>query len=436
MEELTKMDLLETGINNILMISLHGYVAAEPELGKPDTGGQVVFVLELAKRFSRLGRRVDLITRRFEDQPEFDEVNDNLRVWRIPFGGKAFIRKEDMHDHIGDFVTNMLSAIRNSSSRYDIVYSHYWDAGTAGQKIAEELEIPHIHTPHSLGWWKRHSMGTDMSTEEMEAAYRFEERIRKEFLIYQMCDHVIATTEPQAELLKEHYDLLENRTTVVPPGMDEDRFSPVRQADIQALRQKYDLQEHDVLTLGRMAHNKGYDLLVRALPTLFELVPTARLVAAIGGEGSAQDEAGIAEIKKLADELGVADKIVWVQYVADEDLADYYRMAAVFSMSSRYEPFGMVAIEAMACGTPAVITVHGGLFELVNFGKQALYADPTRPVEFGTMLAFPMLYPDLAHQLSVEGARFARRNFGWTGIAKRSLAIFNSVAQRSSGEVV
>lgn len=430
------MDLLDIGVNNILMISLHGYVAAEPELGKPDTGGQVVYVLELAKRFSRLGRRVDLVTRRFEAQPEVDEMNNNLRVWRIPFGGKEFIRKEDMHDHMGDFVTNLLSAIRASSARYDIVYTHYWDAGWAGQKIAEELEIPHIHTPHSLGAWKQETMGTDMSAAEMETVYRFEERIRKEFLVYQMCDHVIATTEPQAELLKEQYDLLANRVTVVPPGMDEERFSPVRQADIQAIRQKHGLRAHDVLTLGRMAHNKGYDLLIRALPTLFELVPTARLIAAVGGEDSAQDNAGVARLQELAAELGVADRIEWVQYVADDELADYYRATAVFSMSSRYEPFGMVAIEAMACGTPAVITVHGGLYELVNFGKQALYADPTRPLEYGTMLAFPMLYPDLAHQLSVEGARFARRNFGWTGIAKKSLAIFQSVAQRSSGEIV
>ncbi len=430
------MDLLDIGVNNILMISLHGYVAAEPELGKPDTGGQVVYVLELAKRFSRLGRRVDLVTRRFEAQPEVDEMNNNLRVWRIPFGGKEFIRKEDMHDHMGDFVTNLLSAIRASSARYDIVYTHYWDAGWAGQKIAEELEIPHIHTPHSLGAWKQETMGTDMSAAEMETVYRFEERIRKEFLVYQMCDHVIATTEPQAELLKEQYDLLANRVTVVPPGMDEERFSPVRQADIQAIRQKHGLRAHDVLTLGRMAHNKGYDLLIRALPTLFELVPTARLIAAVGGEDSAQDNAGVARLQELAAELDVADRVEWVQYVADDELADYYRATAVFSMSSRYEPFGMVAIEAMACGTPAVITVHGGLYELVNFGKQALYADPTRPLEYGTMLAFPMLYPDLAHQLSVEGARFARRNFGWTGIAKKSLAIFQSVAQRSSGEIV
>ncbi len=94
-------------------------------------------------------------------------------------------------------------------------------------------------------------------------------------------------------------------------------------------------------------------------------------------------------------------------------------------MPSRYEPFGMVAIEAMACGTPSVITNHGGLFELINFGTHALYADPHRDKEFGALLALPMLYPQLNNELSVAGARFARRNFGWTGIAKKILEIFN-----------
>ena len=415
--------------NYILMLSLHGYVAAEPELGKPDTGGQVVYVLELAKRFSRLGQRVDLVTRRFEGQPEFDEVNDNFRVWRIPFGGPNFIRKEDMHDYLGDFVTNFLSAARTRGMQYDIAYSHYWDAGWAGQKIAEELGIPHVHTPHSIGWWKQHTMAADMDPAEMEATYRFKERIRTEFLVYQTCSRVVATTEPQTEILQQHYDVLDRHISVVPPGMDEDRFSPVRQEDRNALRQKYGLREHDVLALGRMAHNKGYDLLIKALPALIELVPDARLIAAIGGEDSDQDDAGVAELKILAEELGVADSIQWEQYVADDELADYYRAAAVFALPSRYEPFGMVAIEAMACGTPTVITVHGGLLEEIKFGHHALYADPFRPLEFGAMLAIPMLHSNLAHEFSVEGARFSRRCFGWTGIAKRILAIFDEMHQ-------
>jgi mannosylfructose-phosphate synthase len=409
------------------MLSLHGYVAAEPELGKPDTGGQVVYVLELAKRFSRLGYRVDLVTRHFEDQPEFDEVNEGFRVWRIPFGGKKFIRKEDMHDYLGDFVTNCLAAIRNRGRQYGVVYSHYWDAGWAGQKIAEELSIPHVHTPHSLGWWKKQTMGVDMSAAEMERKYRFEERIHTEFLVYRNCDHVIATTEPQTHHLQEQYDVLERHITVIPPGMDENRFSPVRREELEDLQQQYDLSGHDVFTVGRMAANKGYDLLLQAMPTLQHLVPDARLIAGIGSEDSKRDEAGVAELKALAQELGIADKIVWISYVPDEDLVNYYRAAGVFALCSRYEPFGMTAIEAMACGTSTVVTVHGGLFELIDFGNQALFADPNRPVEFGAMLALPMLYPNLAHELSVEGSRFARRNFGWTGIARRILAVFDRV---------
>ena len=413
---------MQNQLNSILMISSHGYVGAEPELGKPDTGGQVVYVLELAKRFSRLGYRVDLVTRRFEDQPEFDDINENCRVWRIPFGGKKFIRKEDMHDYLGDFVTNFLSAVRSRGAQYDVVYSHYWDAGWAGQKIAEELQIPHVHTPHSLGAWKQENMGTDLDEQQMD--YRFEERIHKEFLVYQTCDHIIATTEPQYELLQEQYDVLERHITVIPPGMDENRFIPVRQKEREQLQEKYKMQAKDIFVVGRMAANKGYDLLIQAMPTVFKLVPEARLVAAIGGEGSKQDKAGVADLKKLAKELSIDKRIQWVSYIPDEDLAGYYQAGAVFALSSRYEPFGMTAIEAMACGTPTVVTVNGGLFDLIDFGNQALFANPERPVEFGTMLAFPLLYPTLAHELSVEGARFARRNFGWTGIARRIIAVF------------
>jgi len=372
------------------------------------------------------------VTRGFEDQPEFDIVNENFKVWRIPFGGNDFIRKEDMHDHLGKFVTNFLSKSRSISSSYDIVYSHYWDAGWAGQKIAEEFNIPHIHTPHSLGWWKKQNMGKQMDEKQMEKTYRFVERIEKEFFVFQMCNHVIATTEPQHALLTEHYDVLPRRISIIPPGMDENRYSPVRLEDKRKLQKKYGFNSHDVLAVGRMAKNKGHDLLIKAMPTLLKIVPDARLIAAIGSDDSKRDQKGIEELKKMAEELNIQDKIVWRPYIPDEELGDYYRSAAVFALSSRYEPFGMVAIEAMACGTPSVITVHGGLKDLIDFGNQALFADPFRPEEYGAMLAMPMLYNELALEISVEGARFARRMFGWTGIAKKILAIFSSFVNVNS----
>lgn len=415
--------------DSILLLLLHGHEAAEPGRSSPNTDDQVLYVMELAKRFSRLGYKIDLVTRQFKNQPEFDEINQSLRVWRIPFGDKKSILRENMHDYIGDFVTNCLAAIRSRGRQYGIVYSHFWDAGWAGQKIAEELNLPHVHTPHSLGWWEKHHLTSNGMTEaEVERQHRFEERIRLEFLVFRNCDHIVATTQPQAELLLTQYDVLERQVTVIPPGMDENRFSPFRQEEWQKLQAQYDLGGHDVLTVGRLAPNKGYDLLIQAMPTFLKLIPDARLIAAVGSDGNAtKGEEAVAELQSLAEQTGIADRVRWLSYIPDEDLANYYRAAGVFALPSRYEPFGMNAIEAMACGTSTIVTVHSGLAESIEFGHQALYADPQRPGEFGAIMALPMLYPDLAHELSVEGSRFARRSFGWTGIAKRILEVFKWV---------
>lgn len=412
---------------SLMMISLHGYVGATPELGKPDTGGQVVFVIELAKRFARLGYNVDVITRQFEDQPPIDRINENLRVWRIPFGGSDFIRKEDMHDWYGDFVSNLLAAIRKRGMAYDVVNSHYWDAGVSGQKIAEELQIPHIHTPHSLGWWKAKDMKS--LGEGKAAGYRFEERIQKEFVLYRSCDHVIATSEQQVQLIEDHYDLPSEHITMIPPGIDEQRFTAVTPTQLSEVRKRLNMNQNDVYVVGRAATNKGYDLIIEALPHLRKLQPDARLVLAAGANSDA-DMKLLETWKEQAAELGVSEYIDWRGYVADDDLADYYRAPGVFALPSRYEPFGMTAVEAMSSGTPTVLTTRGGLFEQVEFGRHALIADPTRPQEFAAMLNMPMQHPWLREKLMVEGARFARRTFGWTGIARRTLGIFENFRGR------
>lgn len=403
------------------MMSLHGYVAAEPELGAPDTGGQVVFVLELARQLAALGNTVDIATRRFEDQPEFDDFGTGLRVWRIPFGGPDFIRKEDMHDHLDAFVDAFLRTIAERQIHYDMISSHYWDAGWAGQRIAEELDISHIHTPHSLGAWKRRGMAGD--PQDIESDYRFEERIRREFLTFRRCDYVIATSNEQIEQLAKDYEVPEWHMAMIPPGIDEGRYTPVTQAEVAELRSSLGFKEHDVYTVGRAAANKGYDLLIRALPELKESFHDARIRLAVGAEEGA-DEEKIKKLKTLSHELGVADSVDWLGYIADDEMANYYRAAPVFALPSRYEPFGMTAVEAMACGTPCVVTIHGGLEEMFDFGSQALFADPKRPREFATMLSMPMRYPELRQRLSIAGARFARKNFGWRGIARRTLVVF------------
>jgi mannosylfructose-phosphate synthase len=416
----------------ILMLSLHGYVAAEPELGKPDTGGQVVFVLEMARQFAEFGHTVDIVTRRFEDQPEFDDMGEGLRVWRIPFGGPDFIRKEDMHDHVESFVARMLGEVEERQLAYQYISSHYWDAGWAGQRLADELRIGHFHTPHSLGEWKRRGMQGD--PQEIESGYRFEERIRKEFLIYRRSDHVIATSHQQVETLRDFYEVPEHHMSMIPPGIDEGRYTPVTQREAKALRDGFGMSEHDVYTIGRAAANKGYDLLIQALPELHELIPDARLQLAIGAN-SEEDLAKVNQWKQMAAELGVADDITWIGYVADDEMANRYRAAPVFALPSRYEPFGMTAVEAMACGAPCVVTVHGGLEEMFDFGSQALFADPKRAREFAVMLSMPLRYPQLRERLSTVGARFARRNFGWRGIARKTLSVMEQSGLRRDAEL-
>jgi mannosylfructose-phosphate synthase len=412
---------------SILMPSLHGYVAAEPELGLPDTGGQVVFVLELAKQFRDLGYSVDIVTRQFEGQPAVDDMGAGLRVRRIPFGGDEFIRKEDMHDHLRGFISAFLAAVEDEGVSYDVVNSHYWDAGWAGQSISEELGIAHVHTPHSLGWWKREGMRGD--DQDIESNYRFEERIRKEFLVFRRCDRVIATSYEQVEQLREYYEVPDRHVVMIPPGIDESRYTPVTSAERTRLHRRLHFRKNDVYTVGRAAANKGYDLLIRALPELHESVGKARLQLAVGAD-SAEDRRKVSRWKKLAADLGVADHIKWLGYIEDDDMADHYRAAPVFALPSRYEPFGMTAVEAMACGTPCVVTVHGGLEEMFDFGSQALFGDPKRPREFATMLSMPLRYPRLRERLSIDGARFARRRFGWRGIARKTIDVFEA-ARRS-----
>jgi mannosylfructose-phosphate synthase len=410
----------------ILMLSLHGYVAAEAELGLPDTGGQVVFVIELAKRFAEMGHTVDVVTRRFDDQPEIEVIEERARVWRVPFGGPDFIRKEDMHDHLEDFVAAFIDTVSDGGG-YDVVSSHYWDAGWAGQRISEEFGIPHVHTPHSLGTWKRDDMKGDR--QQIDSHYRFEERIAKEFLVFRQCDRVIATTPQQVELIQRDYEVPERQITMIPPGVDEARYTPVPSSEVARLRRRLKMRKHDVYTIGRAAANKGYDLLIRAVPHLVDLVPEARVQLAVGAN-SASDRRKVEKWAALSEELGVAEHVVWREgYVPDDQMADLYRAAAVFALPSRYEPFGMTAIEAMACGTPCVVTIHGGLEEMTDFGSQALFADPKRPQEFAVMLSMPLRYDRLRERLSVDGARFARRRFGWRSIARRTLGVFDDVGE-------
>lgn len=423
--------LPESALPRIGMVSTHGYVAAEPPLGAADTGGQVVYVLELAKKLAQLGFEVDIWTRRFEDQPEMDVINDRVRVLRVPCGGAAFIDKEYLVRHLVEWSEHALRFIQKRGLKYQFFNSHYWDAGYATQRLAEALDVPHVHTPHSLGLWKKQLMERDYPDDaaNFEKKYNFTQRINEETLLFQTCEHVIATTPDQLDMIVKDYGAPADLVSMIPPGYDDNRFFPVGAASRQAVRQRLGFEGKVVLALGRLARNKGYDLLIDAFSVVAPRIPDAVLHLAVGGSALNPAEQKILDaLRAQVDALGLGERVKFDSFIADADLADHYRAADVFVLSSRYEPFGMTAIEAMACGTPTVITTHGGLFRAVTFGRHALYADTFDKEDLGISIVKILRHPRLSHRLARMGAHKARSLFTWTGIAQQLTSLIEARA--------
>lgn len=411
----------------IAMISTHGYVSAQPPLGATDTGGQIVYVLELSKKLAQLGYEVDIWTRQFEEQPQLESVCDHVRIIRIPCGGKEFIPKEYLCDSLPEWSAEAHRFITQHGLRYEFINSHYWDAGLAGQLMSEWLSVPHLHTPHSLGIWKMRQMEADYpgDARKFEKQYNFTERIRSEKILYADASLVIATTPSQLEFLDTDYNASVEHCRMIPPGYDDNRFFPVGEGSRHAIRSRLGFTGKVVLAVGRLARNKGYDLLVEGFSVLAEREPEARLHLAVGGThpSTPLEETLLSELKTLITRLDLEDRVQLSNFIPDDQLPDFYRAADLFVLSSRYEPFGMTAIEAMASGTPTVVTIHGGLHRALTFGRHAVFADPMDKEDLGISMLKVLQYPRLRARMARMGAHKARSLFTWTGIAQQLIAL-------------
>jgi mannosylfructose-phosphate synthase len=188
------------------------------------------------------------------------------------------------------------------------------------------------------------------------------------------------------------------------------------------------------MAIGRLARNKGYDLLINGFSVLASRESQAILYLAIGGANLGKsEEAILGELKELVGKLNLSDCVRFGNFIADDQLPDYYRAADLFVLSSRYEPFGMTAIESMASGVPTVVTVHGGLYRALTFGRHALFADPFDKEDLGITMWKVFRHSGLRSRMSRMGAHKARSLFTWTGIAQQLIAV---VEQRPGAAVV
>ncbi len=408
-------------IKNIAMLSVHGYFDPEPILGRTDTGGQVTYVLELAKYLaSEFGVNVDIFTRQFEGRSEIAPVSAKVRVVRLPCGPDHFIRKEDMFPHWDEFTDNMETWIKNHGIDYDVIHGHYWDAGYVAMNLAERLGKPFFYTAHSLGAWKKEQMGGDPA--EMEKLFKFEERIHWENIVFRKAVAHTVTTFDGKETYKRLYDFETEHMDIIPPGVDVHRFRPLTDGEAE---HPLTTPDRYVFALSRIDSNKGHAELIRAFSHVRKDHPDVHLV--IGG-GSKEPKEHEIEVRngfmKIVDELELDDSVIFTGYVADEDLATYYRKAELFVLPSKYEPFGMTTLEAMSCGTPVVVTRFGGIRRDLKDGVDSIHVDPSDEHEFADAIGEVLGNARRATELGNQAKATILRKFSWESIAATTMDFY------------
>ena len=262
-------------MKRIAMFSVHGYFDPVPRLGATDTGGQVVYVIDLAKAIAGTGVKVDIYTRQFEGGLREEPINDDVRVIRLPCGPDEFIRKEELFKYWDEFIDNLDGYMKENNLTYDVFHSHYWDAGYVAMKITEKLGGWFVHTSHSLGAWKRELFKDVEGAEEM---FRFEERVEQENIIFRAARGLTVTNQAGKDNYKRLYDFEAENMVMLPPGVDINLYYPLKDGEKDV---ETGLPEKYILALARIDHNKGFDLLIDAFATIAQKHPDFSLV--IGG---------------------------------------------------------------------------------------------------------------------------------------------------------
>lgn len=410
-------------IKHIAMLSTHGYFDPVPKLGRTDTGGQVVYVLELAKALSREGYKADIFTRWFDkSQKQIDPVPGypDVRVIRIPAGPWEFIPKEFIYDVLPELANNMISFIKENSLDYDLYHGHYVDAGIVALDVAKAMSKPVYFTAHSLGGWKRDQMGGE--PEEMEKKFNFRHRIAEEIRIF---DHVNAqslTSVVQHEKLKELYDYEADNIVIIPPGVDVHSFYPPKEGEA---RVQTSLPDKYVFCLSRIDTNKGHDLLLHAWDIVRREIDDVDLVIGGGSPNPKPRELGVfASMDEIIQKAGMQERVTRIGYVPDGMMRAYYQQAEIFVMPSLFEPFGMTSQEAMACGTPVVASKFGGIRNTIRNGYNGLLVDPSDPGEFAEAMIQLLKDDSKRDEIGRNSHNVIMEEYSWEAIARRHIEFY------------
>ena len=413
----------------IAMLSVHACPLAK--LGGRDSGGMNVYVRELARVLGKRGIEVDVFTRwREKYDPRIQQLGENARVIHIESGPIGYWPKMDVYDHLDEFTAKLDEYVAAEGRPYDLIHAHYWLSASVARTLATRWAVPRIQMFHTLGLVKREVMDEDIDGES-------DVRVTIERQAVQESAAIVAASEIELGELRDLYGADPGRVHVIPCGVDPTLFHPIRQADAREKLGR-DQCQRIVLFVGRIEQIKGIDVLLRALGLLFIRRPDLRndvCLLVVGGALDPGDDAPetdkILELRRLVHEHRMEANVNFVGSLDQENLALYYAAADVCAVPSLSESFGLVALEAMACGTPVVGTRVGGLQTLIEHGESGLlvpageYQALADAIE--QVLTDHRLRTHLAH-----GARDRAEHYTWDSVGDKIQALYDSVLASSS----
>ena len=404
----------------IATLSVHTSPLEQPGTG--DAGGMNVYIVEVSKRLAELGIEVEIFTRATASGlPPVVEMAPGVSVRHITAGPFEGLSKEELPSQLCAFTSGVL---RTEAARppgyYDLVHSHYWMSGHVGWLARERWGVPLVHTAHTLAKVKNRFIA-EGDRPEPNARVIGEEQVIAE------ADRLVANTRFEAQDLVKCYDAVPTRLTVVQPGVDLDRFRPG-----PADRRRLGLPERGLVVafVGRIQPLKGPDVLISALAELRRRDPAMEVTAVICGGPSGSGLDRPTSLIELADSLGVADAVRFLPPQTGDDLAALYRAADLVAVPSHNESFGLVALEAQACGTPVVAAAVGGLVTAVRDGTSGVLVDGHDPQDWARVLDKLLAAPGHRRELS-RGAVAHAANFSWDLTAQGLLRVYReAVSER------
>jgi D-inositol-3-phosphate glycosyltransferase len=400
---------------SIAVLSAHTSPLARP--GGAKAGGLNVYVLELARQLAGAGCIVDIFSRATSlDTPEVTQLEPGLRVIHLQAGPARSLPPEEVYEQLDAFYAALLAFNLRNEVSYDVVHSHYWLSGLVGERLKAAWRVPHVAMFHTLGEIKNRSSLSEHETEL---------RIESERAVLRGADRVICATEQERAFLRQLYGADVAKVSVIPLGVDMDRFRPAAK---QAARETLGLKdERIVLFVGRIEPLKGVDILINAAAMLESDVDCSVLI--VGGDEASQPE--VEALQGLARQRGIEHRVAFVGAVDHEKLPLYYNAADVCVVPSHYESFGLVAVEAMASGVPVVASRVGGLTGTVKDGETGYLIPWLCPEPFAERIELLLDNEPLRQNLG-EAAREAVARYRWENVAEAVLQVYNDLLDGAS----